>query len=657
MPFLKPRQKHTLSRVCDTFVPALETQPGEDERLFSIRASDLNVDELVEAKFASIARDRDLRALRWFLGFLEMPLVNFLLARQWGRFSTMRLDRRTAVLQSWGNSRFAMRRRAFQSLKRITLFLFYAAAAPGKTNPTWPIFAYNHPPPHLVKTGRTIAPLVISDTAVLKTAVLVIGSGAGGGVVAGELSAAGLDVVVVEKGGYYAEAEYTGRELAGYDTLYESEGGLTTRDLSISVLAGSTLGGGTAVNWLTSLMPPDFVLEEWAALGFTAATSTAFRASLAAVAARINVNTQESRANRQNVLLAAGGRELGCQVEVIPRNAQGCVDCTYCSYGCVYGAKQSTLKTYLQDAYDRGARIIVNAHADRIIHRYGRAAGAEVSVHHDGRLHRLTIQADVVVVAAGAVHTPALLLRSGLQNRHIGRHLHLHPVTQTWGIYAEPVYSWQGAPQTRVIQDFANLDGRGYGAWLETSPGHPGAYASSLPWQSGRQHKRLVQQLHHIANHIVLTRDFHAGRVRLDRRGQPLLQYKLHPYDGAHVWQGMVASFKIHRAAEAQRILAPHNRYVVWQQGDNFDAFLGKVRQLGLPPNGVGLFSAHQMSTCRMAGSPSQGVLKPTGESYEMANLWVADASVFPTAVGVNPMLTIMGTAHHIAGHIVNRGA
>ncbi|GIK56623.1 MAG: FAD-binding protein [Chloroflexi bacterium] len=652
MPFLNTRQKHTLSRLADTLIPALEVQDGEDERLFGIRASDLNIGELAEAKLEAIATAHRLKEIRFFLRLLEMPLVNLLLAGQWGRFSAMNLERRTAVLRTWGNSRLAARRRAFQSLKRVIIFLFYAVMPDGKPNPTWPVFAYTNPPPGPAEQPRPIQPLTVTGDTVLETAVLIIGSGAGGGVVAGELSAAGLDVLVVEKGGYYAESDYTGQELAGYNHLYENEGALTTADLSTIVLAGSALGGGTTVNWLTSLIPPDVVLADWAAHGFTAAATSEFQDSLTAVSARTGINTQESEVNRQNELLAQGAQALGYQVGVIPRNVQGCVDCTFCNYGCIYGAKQSTLKTYLQDAFDRGGRMLLNAHADRILHQNGRVTGAVVTVTQNGQQHRLTIQADMVVAAAGAIHTPALLRRSGLHNKHIGQHLHLHPVTQTWGIYAEPVYSWQGAPQTRVIHDFANLDGRGYGVWLETSPGHPGSYTSSLPWQSGRQHKRLVQRLHHLANHIVLTRDFYGGQVRLDKQGQPVLHYHLHKYDAHHLWQGIVESFKIHRAAGVQRLIAPHNRYITWQPGEDFETFLAKVRQQGFPPNGYGLFSAHQMSTCRIGSSPATGALKPTGETYEVRNLWVADASVFPTAVGVNPMLAVMAAAHYIAGQI-----
>ena len=146
MPFLNTWQKNTLSRLADTFIPALETQDGEDERLFGIRASDLNIGELTEAKLETVADAQKLKEIRLFLNLLESPLVNLLLSGEWGAFSAMKLDKRTAVLRSWGNSRFAIRRRAFQSLKRVIIFLFYATMPDAKPNPTWPVFGYHTPP-------------------------------------------------------------------------------------------------------------------------------------------------------------------------------------------------------------------------------------------------------------------------------------------------------------------------------------------------------------------------------------------------------------------------------------------------------------------------------------------------------------------------------
>ncbi len=656
---LNAGEKLTLAKVCDTFVPALDADGDDDPRLFELNAARLNVAERVEELIAQTAAPADQRLLRNFLALIETPLFNRLTVGQGQAFSRMTLDQRTRLLLAWGNSPHPVARRAFQSLKRLTLAVFYAAMPEQQPNPTWPALRYPEPPGRAEDTPRPILPLVIHEPAALDTDVLIIGSGAGGGVVAGELSAAGLDVIVAEKGDYYAEADYHGREYAGSEQLYERRALLTSADLAVNLLAGSALGGGTTVNWTTSLRPPDDLLREWETdYGFSGAAGAAFQDSLDAVSQRIHVTTEESLPNALNAHLEAGCQKLGYAVQVLPRNVQGCEDCGFCGYGCPFGAKQGTLKTYLQDAYARGARILVRAQVERLWIERGQAQGADISVTApDGQIHPVTVKARAVVVAGGALHTPALLRRSGLGNAHIGAHLHLHPTTVIFSQFTDPVRGWHGAPQTRLSDQFANLDGRGYGVRLETAPIHPGLSASAFPWQSGAAHKRHMQRIAHYANLIILTRDYYGGQVMLDSRGQPLARYRLHPYDARHLMRGLLEAIKVHDAAGARVIYGPHQGmagYVAGQNG-SLSAFLKQVASGGYAPHRLGLFSAHQMSSCRMGGSSAVGAISPEGETYEVKNLFVADASVLPTATGVNPMLTIMGTAHYLAQHIKAR--
>lgn len=656
---LNAGEKLTLAKVCDTFVPALDTEGDDDPRLFPLNAAEVDTARRIEALIAQTASTADQRLLRLFLWAIENPLFNHLSVGQGQPFSHMTLDQRTRVLLAWGSSPFPIARRAFQSLKRLSLAVFYAVMPAQQPNPTWPALHYPDPPGTAEDTPRPLQPLVITESTTLYTDVLVIGSGAGGGVIAGELSAAGLDVIVAEKGGYYAEVDYHGREYAGSEQLYERRALLTTSDLAVNLLAGSTLGGGTTVNWTTSLRPPDEVLREWEAdYGFSGATSAAFQNSLDAVSRRIHVTTAESIPNALNAHLEAGCQKLGYAVQVLPRNVQGCEDCGFCGYGCPFGAKQGTLKTYLQDASERGARILVRAQVERLLIEHNQAQGAEIRVESsDGQLHHVTVKARAVVVAGGALHTPALLRRSGLGNAHIGANLHLHPTTVIFSQFADPVCGWHGAPQTRLSAQFANLDGRGYGVRLETAPIHPGLSASAFPWQSGAAHKRHMQRIAHYANIIVLTRDFYGGQVRLDHHGQPVIHYRLHPYDARHLMRGLLEAIKVHDAAGARVIYGPHQGMSGYEAGQNgsLSAFLKQVASGGYEPHRLGLFSAHQMSSCRIGGSSAVGAVSPEGETYEVKNLFVADASVLPTATGVNPMLTIMGTAHYLAQHIKAR--
>lgn len=655
---LDAAEKATLALVCDTLIPALEPTNDDDARLAALCAADLDLADHIEQLIDELANDAEKRMLRVFLRVIELGACNYVMAGQPKPFSRLSLDQRTAVLRAWSRSRYPMARRAFQSLKRLSLAVFYALMPDDQPNPTWAALEYPGPPESVPDAPRTITPLEVTAPLTLHTDVLVIGSGAGGGVMAAELSAAGLDVIVAEKGDYHAEGDYHGREYASSEQMYERRTLLTTHDYSVSLLAGSTLGGGTTVNWTTSLRPPEDVLYEWQReYGFSGATGADFQHSLDAVSQRIHVTTEESPLTPLNSHLEAGCRALGYTAEVIPRNVQGCVDCGFCGYGCRYGAKQSTLKTYLHDACQRGARILVRAHVDRVLIERGMAQGAALTVTAaDGQRHPVTVKARAVVVAAGAIHTPALLRRSGLGHVHIGANLHLHPASVVFSQFEEPVRGWYGAPQTRLCQQFADLDGRGYGVRLETAPIHPGLAAAAFPWQSGAEHKRHMQRIAHYANLIVLTRDEHGGRVTLDRRGQPVLHYRLHPDDARHLLRGLQEAIRIHAAAGAQCIHGPHQGMPGYTAGKtDLRAFLRQVQQAGLAPNTLGLFSAHQMSTCRIGGSSALGAVKPSGETYEVKNLFVADASVFPTASGVNPMLTVMATAHYLAQGIKAR--
>lgn len=658
MPFLTASQRQTLSLICDTLVPPLDAQPSD---LFNMSAADLNLAEMLEDGILQVSPESRRAQLQLVLNLLETPLFNWLTVRRFARFSEMDLATRTKVLHAWADSNIHEARQWFQGLKRLALFLTYSIMPDGKPNPAWPCFAYDRQPHRAEVAPHPITPLVINQPITLYTDVLVIGSGAGGGVIAGELTATGKDVIVVEKGDYFADHELHGRELDS-QTMFERQGALTTADLSMSVLAGSTFGGGTTINWSASLRTPDDVLHEWETdYGFTGASGADFQKSLDAVCQRMNVSTTESMVNGNNGALEAGCKALGYSVTPIPRNVKGCEGCDYCSFGCSFGAKQGTVKTYLQDAHDRGARILVKAYVRRVLIERGVAIGAELNVQNaDGQSYRVTVRAKYIVVAAGAIHTPAVLLRSGLTNANIGANLHLHPVTVIYGEFEEPVYPWHGPPMTHLTTQFANLDGRGYGVRLECAPVHPGIAAASLPWQSGEAHKRLMAKLHHLADIIVLTRDYYGGRVTLDGHGEPVLHYKLHSYDARHLMHGMLEALKIHLAAGAVEVSSPHNRQLVYRPGNplsegGINAFLDAVKARGFQPNAYSLFSAHQMSSCRIGGDSQTGAVDPGGETYEVRNLFVADASVLPTASGVNPMVSIMGMAHYLAQHMKSR--
>jgi choline dehydrogenase-like flavoprotein len=642
------RELQLLAAVCDTLFPAIEATDADsatNNGFYARNASAIALPARMATILEHAATPDDFTQLKLALGLLDQPMLNVFMGGVGHSFLRMSLDERTRTLQDWAGSRLAMRRKAISVLKRLAGFLFYTMIDEEGCNPNWAALGYPGPKPAPQQKPKPLHPTIINADTVLEADVVIIGSGAGGGVAAGVLSAAGHSVVILEKGGYYTEPDFHGHELRSQQETLEKGGLAASADLHMLVLAGATLGGGTTINWSAAFRTPNNVLAEWENdYGVSGYTGAGYQASLDAVSARINVNCDNSVANARNAALVRGSQALGHEIHPIPRNVKDCQDCGFCNFGCAYGAKQSVVVTYLQDAASRGARIVVGTTAKKVIVQNGRAVGVEAET---------TVRAKLVVAAGGTIHTPALLLRSGLSNANIGRNLHMHPASGAFGIYEEQINGWEGVMMSHYMPQFNNLDGKGYGVTLESAPGHPGLSAISFPWVDGLQHKQLMDAYDHCANILVLTRDRDGGRVTIDREGHPVLNYSISEHDRRHLLRGLTEAMRIHRAAGAKQIFGPLNSAGLFPGGSDadFERYLGKYTMDTLRAYDYVLGSAHQMSSCRMGGNPARGALKPTGESFEVKNLFVADGSALPTSTGVNPMLTIMGVAHCIAGH------
>jgi choline dehydrogenase-like flavoprotein len=659
----------TLAAICEALLPSCQPPEGEADPhgLYACSAADLDIARLLAE---TVGQDTpEARAsFKQLLGLLNSAAGGLLIASRPVSIARMPLAAREAALRKMSTHRMAMLRQGFQALKRLSTFTFYATPDPASAsgdNPNWPALGFTPPPPppSPEATPKRIRTLPVGGDLALTADAVVVGSGAGGGVVAAELAAAGKDVLVIEKGGYYNESDFTGREADMMPQLYLRRGALTTSDLGMTVLAGSCLGGGTVVNWSTSLRTPDDVLAEWERQhGLTGATSADYAAGFDVVERRLGINTADSEPNANNAALKRGCDALGYANQPIPRNASDCHQrCGACGYGCPYGRKQSTMLTFLQDAADRGARVLVRCTVERLLIEAGRVVGVEGWAPDDttGERRKVTVRAPLVVVSAGSVESPALLVRSGLTNSNIGRHLRLHPVTGMAGYYEDDILPWTGSLQTIYSPHFADL-GNGYGLRFEVMPGHPGLMASLTPWTSGQQHKREMTRLRHAADYIVLTRDTGEGRVTVDRRGEPIIAYWPNETDRRHLIKGIQEVTRIIFAGGGVRASTLHTPPLILESEGSrpgavssarLNTYLVEMETRGIVLNRVGLGTAHQMGTCRLGASPASSVADPTGAVHGVRGLYIADASGFPSASGVNPMLSTMTLAYWVAQH------
>ncbi|HEY6854042.1 MAG TPA: GMC family oxidoreductase N-terminal domain-containing protein, partial [Gemmatimonadales bacterium] len=376
--------------------------------------------ERVAQQVARLPRAADQAELLQLLGLMQNRIANVVLGGVATPFTALDRLARERYLRGWATSRLPAKRKAFQALKRLTTVAYYTAVDERGRNPSWAALGYPGPIEPAPQVAKPIRPLAVAGDTVLDCDVVVVGSGAGGGVVAGELAAQGKDVVVLEKGAYLNESDFSQLEGDMLQRAYDGGGLLATDDLSAIILQGSCLGGGTVVNYTTSFHTPDNVREEWAREhGLPHFTSAEYTRSLDAVAQRIHVTTGAARPSARDAILIRGLERCGWHHGLLPRDVDGCTQddtCGYCGYGCRRGAKQSTLLTYLQDAHAKGARIVTQASVRRVTFTQGRATGVEALVQPPGahRAYALTVRARAVVVACGSIHSPALLLRSGI---------------------------------------------------------------------------------------------------------------------------------------------------------------------------------------------------------------------------------------------------
>jgi choline dehydrogenase-like flavoprotein len=485
-----------------------------------------------------------------------------------------------------------------------------------------------------VRSGRSVRGLekITCD-------VVVVGSGAGGAPAAYELAARGLDVLVLEAGPRILPEEFTQREIDTLRRVYVDQGAQGPADGSIAVLQGRVLGGSTVVNGEVCFRIPDRVLDEWSreyrVRGLEPRT---LEPIFADVERMIHATINEGRHLASSARLDVGLRKLGLAPKPLLRNVRGCKGCSYCFFGCAYGCKMSMDQSYLPAAMEKGARVICDARVEALVMDAGRARGVTARTAEGS----LDVHARAVVLACGSIETPLMLLEHGLGGMDVGRHLALHPVLFIAAYFDDEMNAYKNNAFLSTYTDAFQEEG----ILIEVGATTPTFGAAGLSG-FGRMHKELARDLTRSGACGAVIRDSGLGRVRRDRKGRKVIDYALDAETAARVRLAMKRTGEIAFASGARKVTFATTVPRIFDSMDDLEA---GIPSLPLGPADIAFVSYHPQGTARMGA-----VTDHDGGVHGTQGLYVMDASLFPSPVGVNTQVPVMAVATALARRLADR--
>ena len=570
------------------------------------------------------------RAAGWFLRAILFAIEWAAVFVHGARLSRLPGETARRYLESWAHARSAPLRLSFRALISPLKIVHYGdpavARALGYDPPAETACA--HP------AGRT--PLrPARATGRLRCEVAVIGSGAGGATVARELARLGRDVILLEEGEYVDSRRFNRRPLDMAALMYRDLGMTMAigRGAGIPVPVGKVVGGTTTINSGTCLRVPEHVLEEWRALGDLSLTAADLAPDYQRVEEFIEVaEVPEELLGGCARAVRRGAEKLGLHGQPLRRNARHCRGSGVCAFGCPTDAKRSANVSWVPAAIAAGARLFTGAPVSHLD-----LSGAR-RIAHAGDL---SVEADAVVVAAGTLSTPSLLWRSGLRHPALGRNVSIHPACKAGALFDEEIRGWEGVPQGFGIHD---LHGEGILFEGIFTPPEFGAFA--LPFV-GEKLTEIMERYAHLAAFGFLIEDRSVGVLRLGA-GSPQLFYELGRQEIEKLRRGVEVLARIFFAAGAREVFAPVSGFETLRS----EAELDRLRDARLSPARFELSAFHPLGSCRASRDPARGVVDQELESHDVQRLFVADGSVFPSSLGVNPQLTIMAFAQRAARQV-----
>ncbi len=540
--------------------------------------------------------------------------------------------------------------------------------APRKASPSKKLLMSSLPDPildGLARGWKVYGPGHAAPPETLHCDVAIIGSGAGAGITAELLTAAGLDVVLIEEGPLRSSRDFKQLEAEAYPTLYQESASRKTADKAISILQGRCVGGSTTVNWTSSFRTPAPTLAYWRErFALPQLSDETLSPWFLQAERRLSIGPWLMPPNANNDKLRLGAAQLGIPTAAIQRNVKACWNLGSCGMGCPTNAKQSMLVTTLPTALDRGARLLVQMRAERLVIEGQAVKGVQCqpvalnSAASGGPPVR--VNARHVVVAGGAINSPALLMRSEAPDPHkrLGARTFLHPVVASVAVFDERIAGWDGAPQSIYSDHFLDIhpiDGP-IGYKLEAPPLHPVIASTTLPG-FGAEQTAALRDLPNSHALLALMRDgFHeqspGGQVKLNSDGSPVLDYALTDFvmDGAR--RALLSMAEIQFAAGAARVVPVHE---MAKSSTSWADARTQIDALPMKPLLTRVLSAHVMGGCGMAGSENLGVVRADGRHWQLENLSVHDGSLFPTSIGANPQLSVYGLTTMLASQLARQ--
>ena len=478
--------------------------------------------------------------------------------------------------------------------------------------------------------------------------VAVIGSGSGGGIAASVLNEK-YEVGIFEKGSF--GNGMTNNETFGYHNFYDTYGIQQTRGYKVLLLAGMGIGGGTSVNWTTSLRTPDKILNEWDTLTKQANyfNSSEFKNSMDYVCKELNVDIKNNRIPQKEKKLAEGLELNNLSYKIIPRNTSN-ADCTesgFSTFGRYDESINSSNKIWFSEERFEPNKVFSDTNIRSLKISNGKAT--HINVENNGTLHEIAV--DRVILAAGSLNTPKILLDSGYKNKHLGRNLKLHPVSGVAGKFSEEQKPWAGTMQGIYSDDNLFLKDN-YGYLLEGLPMHPSLFFPFFP-NNLDSFSEFIKSYNNWSGSIVLTSDTSSGSI-INKYPQHLWDYKLNDFDHTNLIHGIVSLVKANYLAGAEEIMVASSPTMHWKKSSNesIEEFINKVELIKNEPYRMLLGSAHQMGTARINPNPEHGVVDLDGKVHGLDNVYIVDASTFPRCSGVNPMISIQSMSHFLMSKI-----